>query len=236
MNEFDYGSVMALYLKLPEVTDQHAFNHRRWDELLESGEMGLYETQRVETDRYGHLVLSPWAIARHGIYQSEAVGLLTKLMGVGRTITECPVSTSDGVKLVDAAWMSRARFEPMREFKVFELAPEICIEVLSPSNTRAEMEEKRDLYFEIGCLEFWTVSAVVIAGRCEEIEYTLAGKWTEPHFRRLLEINGGWAEWSEQKTRNPDNHRAWLRRDQTTANWGLNGFMIRTAAKPRPET
>ena len=105
MNDFIYGSVMALYLKLPEAIDQHSLNHRRWDELLESGEMGLYETQRVETDRYGHLVLSPWAIARHGIYQSEAVGRLTKLMGVGRTITECPVSTSDGVKLVDAAWM-----------------------------------------------------------------------------------------------------------------------------------
>jgi hypothetical protein len=77
----------------------------------------------------------------------------------GRTHVECPVSTSDGVKLVDVGWMSRERYEPMREFKVFEKAPEICIEILSPSNTRAEMEEKRDLYFEIGCLEFWTVGA-----------------------------------------------------------------------------
>ena len=47
MNDFSYGSVMALYLKLPEAIDQHSLNHRRWDELLESGEMGLYETQRV---------------------------------------------------------------------------------------------------------------------------------------------------------------------------------------------
>ena len=54
-----------------------------------------------------------------------------------------------------------------------------------------------------------SVSAVIIAGRCEEITYSLAGKWTDPHFRRLLEINGGWTEWTEQKTRNPDNHRAW---------------------------
>jgi Uma2 family endonuclease len=159
MNDFDYGSVMALYLKLPEVIDQHAFNQRRWDELLESGEMGLYETQRVETDRHGHLVLSPWAIARHGIYQCRVISELQNRLVSGIGITECPVSTSDGVKLVDAAWMSRARYEPMREFKVFEAAPEICIEVLSPSNTRAEMEEKRDLYFEIGCLEFWTVGA-----------------------------------------------------------------------------
>lgn len=83
--------------------------------------------------------------------------------------------------------------------------------------------------------EFWTVSAVIVAGRCEEITYTLAGKWTEPHFRRLLEINGGWTEWTEQKTRNPDNHRAWQRRDQATADWGLSGFMIRTPAAERAQ-
>lgn len=85
--------------------------------------------------------------------------------------------------------------------------------------------------------EFWTVSAVIIAGRCEEITYSLAGKWTDPHFRRLLEINGGWTEWTEQKTRNADNHRQWLRRDQTTASWGLTGFMIRMPdTKQKPET
>lgn len=83
--------------------------------------------------------------------------------------------------------------------------------------------------------EFWTVSAVIVAGRCEELTYSLAGKWTDPHFRRLLEINGGWTEWTEQKTRNPDNHRQWLRRDQTTATWGLSGFMIRTAAAGRAQ-
>lgn len=79
--------------------------------------------------------------------------------------------------------------------------------------------------------EFWTVSAVIVAGRCEEITYTLTGKWTDPHFRRLLEINGGWSEWTEQKTRNPDNHRAWQRRDQAKADWGLSGFTVSAAEK-----
>lgn len=52
MNDFNTECAMSLYLKLPEVSEQHAFNRRRWDELLESGEMALYETQRVETDRH----------------------------------------------------------------------------------------------------------------------------------------------------------------------------------------
>ncbi len=150
---------MALYLKLPKAENQHAVNHQRWKELLASGEMALYETQRVETDRHGHLVLSPWAVARHGIYQSRVIFHLQTLLHRGIAMTECPLSTSDGVKLIDAAWMSRERYTPMREFNVFEMAPEICVEVLSPPNTRAEMEERRDLFFEIGCVEFWTVAA-----------------------------------------------------------------------------
>jgi len=34
-------------------------------------------------------------------------------------------------------------------------APEICIEVLSPSNSQLQMAEKRALYFEAGASEFW---------------------------------------------------------------------------------
>ncbi len=35
------------------------------------------------------------------------------------------------------------------------VAPEICVEVLSSSNTQAEMQEKRMLYFEKGAEEVW---------------------------------------------------------------------------------
>ena len=34
-------------------------------------------------------------------------------------------------------------------------APEICVEVLSPSNTPEEMSEKIALYFESGAREVW---------------------------------------------------------------------------------
>lgn len=37
--------------------------------------------------------------------------------------------------------------------------PELCIEVLSASNTEEEMQEKRVLYFEEGAQEVWTCNS-----------------------------------------------------------------------------
>jgi Uma2 family endonuclease len=37
----------------------------------------------------------------------------------------------------------------------FPRAPEICVEVLSPSNTDAEIREKMLLYFDAGSAEVW---------------------------------------------------------------------------------
>jgi hypothetical protein len=37
----------------------------------------------------------------------------------------------------------------------FPCAPEICVEVLSPGNTEAEMREKMALYFDAGASEVW---------------------------------------------------------------------------------
>lgn len=35
------------------------------------------------------------------------------------------------------------------------MAPEICVEVISPENTCAEMAETKALYFAAGAGEFW---------------------------------------------------------------------------------
>lgn len=37
----------------------------------------------------------------------------------------------------------------------FPRAPEICVEVLSPANSDAEMREKTALYFDAGAEEVW---------------------------------------------------------------------------------
>ena len=67
------------------------------------------------------------------------------------------VETSRGVKLPDIVWISNERLQLMPEgAEACSVAPEICVEALSYSNARGEIEEKRRLYFEQGALEVWT--------------------------------------------------------------------------------
>lgn len=70
-------------------------------------------------------------------------------------LPEVAVLTSDGVKGVDAAWISEGRIELGLVADVLTRAPEICVEVLSERNTREEIDRKRDLYIEAGADEVW---------------------------------------------------------------------------------
>ena len=47
------------------------------------------------------------------------------------------------------------RLKPIRREAVYPVAPEICIEVLSRSNSREEMLGKMKLYFAAGASEVW---------------------------------------------------------------------------------
>ena len=56
-------------------------------------------------------------------------------------------------------WISAEREAEMPlDAPACPLAPEVCVEVLSSSNTAEEMARKRRLYMERGALEVWTVA------------------------------------------------------------------------------
>jgi len=109
---------------------------------------------KIQTDKWGHIVMSP-ATNEHGMYQARLVTLLSRLLNFGIIISECSIQTSEGVKVADVAWASDAFIQRNRGKNPFPEAPELCIEILSPSNTLAEMEEKKELYFARGAKEFW---------------------------------------------------------------------------------
>jgi Uma2 family endonuclease len=118
---------------------------------------------KIETNEHGQLVLS-----LHNPYHSRQQSQLLRLLdrhapGTGEAIIEFSVETSKGIKVPDVVWISEERWAQIpEEAEASPVMPELCVEVLSDSNTEGEMTQKRQLYFEGGADEVWTC---VPAGR-----------------------------------------------------------------------
>ena len=128
----------ALTLELPFCQAQTVFNLRRWSELLAAPELNRLEG-RVETDCHGRIIMSLFFVLKHGSLQSEIAFQFRSFILRGWVLTECLVSTADGVKAVDVVWVSFERMQVLGDQTCFIVAPEICIEVLSSGNTDAEI-------------------------------------------------------------------------------------------------
>jgi Uma2 family endonuclease len=145
---------VPITIELPDLAAQTEFNLARWTEILADPELAKL-SYRIETDQHGHLVMTPPPALIHGNRQGRIGALLLQLLPDGEIFTECPVSTAGGVKAADVAWVAPGRRENLAALVLFELAPEICVEVLSPSNSAAEIDEKSALYFDAGSTEVW---------------------------------------------------------------------------------
>ena len=144
----------ALAIHLPAHADQTEFNLRRWEEVLADPILAKLE-QRIETDRHGQIIMSPPPGSPTSCSQSEILILLLQLLPSGKALVEVPISTVDGVRAADVAWISHERFDQIYDDRAYIESPDICVEVISPRNTPAELAEKRALYFEGGALEVW---------------------------------------------------------------------------------
>ncbi len=112
---------------------------------------------KIESDQWGNVIMSPPPGADHSDYQREIIVALLRLLPKGYTQPEYPLRTKRGVKGIDVVWVSRERHrQKPQNSNVHLLAPEICVEVLSPRNSVAEIKEKNLLYFERGAQECWT--------------------------------------------------------------------------------
>jgi Uma2 family endonuclease len=109
---------------------------------------------KVELDLWGRMVMSP-ASNYHGAVQTS---LASKLAAMGgRAFVEASVVTTAGVLVADVAWASD-EFMRLHAFETpYTRSPELCIEVVSPSNSRKEMREKVAGYLEAGAAEVWIV-------------------------------------------------------------------------------
>lgn len=111
---------------------------------------------KIELNRYNQIVLVS-TNSKHSLLQGRIVRLLTRLMAEGEAFPELAVDTSDNTKVPDVVWAADATVHAHRhELETsWSSAPEICVEVLSPTNTKDEIKYKRFLYLERGAREVW---------------------------------------------------------------------------------
>jgi Uma2 family endonuclease len=155
---------MSTTITIPEAVPADAtpaeaarWHQAHWDRLADDPALRDLP-YRIETNARGQLILSPPPRNRHSKQQKILLTLLDRFLDDGESYPEYAVATPGGVKAPDVVWMSAAREKTMDATgDPTTLAPEICVEVMSPTNTRAEMMEKTALYLDAGAKEGWIV-------------------------------------------------------------------------------
>jgi len=112
---------------------------------------------KLELNEKGSLELTP-SNNRHSLIQAFLAAELRIRLPEGTAFTECSVETAIGVRVPDVAWASPAFMRRYGTTTPFPAAPDLCIEVVSPSNTEAEMSEKLAAYLAAGAREVWIVA------------------------------------------------------------------------------
>jgi Uma2 family endonuclease len=153
----DAAAVRALSVQLPPQKAQIEVNEEHWARVVHDPDLARFEG-RIEIDRYGHIIMTPPAGPQHGRLQARIAHLLQVQIADGSVLTECPMSTADGVRAADVAWASSDRVGEVGKRAFLSRAPEVCIEVRSPRETDAELREKAALYFDAGAHEVWICS------------------------------------------------------------------------------
>lgn len=112
---------------------------------------------KIEINAWGKIEMSP-ASNRHGRLQAALAAEFLRQLPAGVVLTECSILTRIGIRVPDVVWGSAGFVAAFGEITPYGRAPEICVEIVSPSNVDAEIQEKTRAYLEAGAQEVWLVS------------------------------------------------------------------------------
>ena len=110
--------------------------------------------------RHGELFTGAPPIHKHYLARRRLRRLLEHAAGeAGIVDTEMAYRAQDGYeyRIADIAFVRIERWKRIFEESNLRGAPDLVIEILSPSNTVAEIFDKRALCLENGATEFWVV-------------------------------------------------------------------------------
>lgn len=123
------------FLRLPEPVD---------------GQYELIEGELVQ--------MSPTMPLHNLVRDRMLISLATFLRGLDLGIVlseQAFILSEDTVRIPDVAFIAKGRLEDLRELP--EGGPDLAVEVISPSNTLREMDQKVSDYFAAGCKRVWIV-------------------------------------------------------------------------------
>ena len=109
---------------------------------------------KIELDVWGRILMSP-ASNFHGVVQLRVARRLDSLRGTA--MVETSVLTEVDVLVTDVAWGSTEFMRAHGYQTPYAVAPEICVEIASPSNSSHELQEKIGAYLAAGAIEAWIV-------------------------------------------------------------------------------
>ena len=145
---------------------------------------------------WGQVVTLTRPKMRNGRLQYRLVELLRpKVEGKGIVAAEVPFRALPEYDLrgADVAFVSQSRWDAADPDDNLHGSPELVIEVLSASNTKAEIREKAALYLSTGAQEFWVVDpkrkTLTVANRAADaVVYAIGDRLPLPMFGSYLEV------------------------------------------------
>lgn len=133
---------------------------RRWQELGADPDT----PDRYELNEYGELIMTPKPTNDHQrIVQEVALALMASLGH--RAVPEISVMTDRGIRVPDVVWMPTDSWDQVKGKTPVPFVPDVCVEVLSPGNNRAEISMKVGAYLRGGAKE------VIVVGLDGEVEF-----------------------------------------------------------------
>jgi Uma2 family endonuclease len=128
----------------------------KWQEVIENPLLQNLPF-KIELNKFGQILMSPISNAK-GTLKFQVAKKLDKIRQNGIVAFSSSILTFEGVRVADVAWASEAFIAEFGYKTPYPKSPEICVEIKSPANSKAEMEEKVRLYLEKGVQEVWIVS------------------------------------------------------------------------------
>lgn len=142
----------------------------QWSEVLADSSLQNLP-YKIELNENGNIEMSP-ASFLHSRLQGKIAATLLLPLG-GDVFTELAIQTTKGIRVPDVAWGSEAYTLLHQHDILATSAPELCIEIISPSNSRQAMQDKVALYLEAGATEVWLIEEQGQTGEISKSRYAV---------------------------------------------------------------